>query len=183
LVDFRVFACRSYIGGIAEGRPGRGADKKKALVAIAVELKGRKTGRARIQIIESASRDNLIEFIQENIEPNSTIVTDGWSGYARLELLGFGHTVKIMSAGKEALPHVHRLASLLKRFLVGTLQGAVDFNQLAYYLDEYTFRYNRRTSSSRGLLFQRLMEQAIQSDPVTWERVREGKNPKPLPYY
>jgi hypothetical protein len=63
------------------------------------------------------------------------------------------------------MPRVHRVASLLKRWLLGTHQGAVRPQQLDYHLDEYTFRFNRRGSNQRGLLFYRLLEQAIQTEP------------------
>src|SRR6266511_1167780 len=106
----------------------------------------------------------------------STLHTDGWAPYQGLEKLGYSHVVtRLKGQGKEAavelLPRVHRVASLLKRWLLGTHQGAVGPTHLDYYLDEFTFRFNRRRSASRGKLFFRLLEQAVQVGPVTYETI------------
>ena len=158
----------TYIGGHKPGKRGRGAEGK-ALVVIAVEDRDELGfGRIRLRRVQDASGESLIKFIQENIEAGSVIRTDGWNGYNGLIKNGYGHDVLNQTAnvGEELLPLVHRIASLMKRWLAGTYQGAVREQHLDYYLDEYTFRFNRRTSSSRGKLFYRLVQQAMMTAPV-----------------
>lgn len=161
------------VGGKTSGKRGRGAEGK-SLVAVAVEVKGRKTGRVRLSKISDASAKSLKRFIEQNVEPASTIVTDGWPSYSGLDKMGYEHKVQkaiVKEDDEEILPNVHRIASLLKRWLLGTHQSYLNKNKLGYYLDEYVFRYNRRTSTSRGLLFQRLLEQAVNTAPVTYDNV------------
>jgi len=164
----------AFIGGVgsATGRDGAG----KALVVIAAEEDGRGIGRIRLGRVPDASSPSLHGFIQNTIAPGSTIHTDGWAPYQGLEKLGYAHRVtrlkgKDKTAAVELLPRVHRVASLLKRWLLGTHQGAVGPNHLDYYLDEFTFRFNRRRSASRGKLFFRLLEQAVQIAPVTYNQI------------
>jgi transposase-like protein len=155
-----------FIGGYEAMRPGRGAEKK-ALVIVAIELKsGHKLGRARMGIIESASSENLLNYIKANIEPGSHIVTDGWSGYSPVKSNGYSHEVQKLRKGREELTHVHLLISLLKRWILGTHQGAVSHVQLEYYLEEFVFRFNRRKSKNRNLLFLRLLQSAVQTTPT-----------------
>jgi transposase-like protein len=162
----------AYVGGHEEGRLGRGA-AKKSLVAVAVELTdGNIIGRIRMAVINDATAVTLHDFIDYNVEPGSEVVTDGWKGYSGLEFKGFSHSVKPMKKDKEALPHVHLVISLAKRWLLGTFQGAVSHRYLDYYLDEYVFRFNRRKSRSRGKLFRRLMEQAVVTSPVTRDELK-----------
>jgi transposase-like protein len=161
------------VGGKKQGKRGRGAEGK-SLIAVAVEVKGRKTGRARLEKIPDASSKSLLSFIERNIEPSSTIVTDGWPSYSELGKMGYTHKVQkstVKEEDEEILPNVHRIASLLKRWLLGTHQSYLNKNKLGYYLDEYVFRYNRRTSNSRGLLFLRLLEQVVIAKPVTYEKI------------
>lgn len=162
------------IGGKTSGKRGRGAEGK-SLIAVAVEVKGRKTGRARMSKISDASSNSLKSFIKLNIEPSSTIITDGWPSYSGLENMGYIHEIQRSvvkeEEQEEILPNVHRIASLLKRWLLGTHQSYLNKNKLGYYLDEYVFRYNRRTSNSRGLLFMRLIEQAVNTVPVTYDKI------------
>jgi transposase-like protein len=125
-----------------------------------------------------ASAASLQGFIQETIEPGSIIHTDGWTGYSNLENKGYGHKVIVLLNNKKSasdlLPHVHRIASLLKRWLMGTHQGAISHEHLDYYLDEYVFRFNRRTSQYRGKLFYRMIQQAVQTPPVTFKGIRQN---------
>jgi transposase-like protein len=161
------------VGGKTPGKRGRGAEGK-SLVAVAVEVKGRKTGRVRLAKIPDATSKSLKEFIEKNIDQSSTIITDGWPSYSNLEKMGYVHKIQkstVEEEGEEILPNVHRIASLLKRWLLGTHQSYLNKNKLEYYLDEYVFRYNRRTSTSRGLLFMRLIEQAVISDPVSYDNI------------
>jgi transposase-like protein len=161
----------AFIGGVSSGtgRDGLG----KALVVIAAEEDGAGIGRIRLGRVADGSTPSLHGFIQHTVAPGSTVHTDGWAPYQGLERLGYAHTItRLKGKGKEAavelLPRVHRVASLLKRWLLGTHQGAVGPTHLDYYLDEFTFRFNRRRSASRGKLFFRLLEQAVQVAPVTY---------------
>jgi transposase-like protein/predicted RNA-binding Zn-ribbon protein involved in translation (DUF1610 family) len=155
----------TYVGGAKAGKRGRGA-AGKALVGIAVEvIKGdddEVMGRLRLRHLEDASGNSLIPFIQDVASPESLVRTDDWLGYNTLVAHGFGHMV--VSASE--LQSAHLVSALLKRWLLGTYQGAVRPSHLSYYLDEFTFRFNRRTSVSRGKLFYRLVQQAMMVDPA-----------------
>ena len=161
----------TYIGGERSGKRGRGSEGK-AIVVVAVEdkspIKKRGIGRVRLQNIQDASADSLIDFIKNNVDHGSVIRTDGWAGYQSLQSIGYGHIIE----DSKDLRIAHLVVSLLKRWLLGTYQGAVRECQLAYYLDEYTFRFNRRTSASRGKLFYRLIQQAVMADPVTLDQLK-----------
>ena len=169
----------TYIGGVETGVSGR-ETHKKVLVGIAAEIRGKAMGRIRLQIMEDASIKSCESFVQNSINVGSLVQTDGWTGYANLGNLGFKHKILNLSKSKKAahelLPKVHRIASLLKRVLLGTHQGGVQPQHLAYYLDEFTFRFNRRTSKSRGLLFYRLLEQAVNTGPHPYKEVVGGTN-------
>jgi transposase-like protein len=157
----------TYVGGVKPGKRGRGASGK-ALVGIAVEDKGEKgIGRIRLGILEDASSDSITPFVQERVEAGSTIRTDDWGGYTNLTSEGYSREI----ASSTELKLVHLAASLLKRWLLGTHQGAVSAEHLRYYLDEYTFRFNRRTSTHRGMLFMRLLQNAVQIDPTTYHQM------------
>ena len=166
----------TYIGGERAGKRGRGA-AGKSLVLIAVEDRDNYIGRIRLRRIENASAASLIPAVQESVEPGSVVRTDGWSSYERLASESYEHIVVRQSAdvGENLLPLANRVAALLKRWLEGTHQGAVRASHLDYYLDEYTFRFNRRTSRSRGKLFFRLVQQAVSVAPVKGQEIRGGK--------
>lgn len=157
----------TYIGGEEEGGRGR-FTAKKAIVAVAVEVKDDGYGRVRLRHIPNVKTASLEKFVTDMVELGSTVHTDGWTGYRNLRALGYDHVVTNQSMSDDPahvlMPGVHRVASLLKRWLLGTYQGGISNDHLPYYLDEYTFRFNRRASGSRGLLFYRLLEQAVQTD-------------------
>lgn len=161
----------AYVGG-TETRPGRGAETK-TLVVIAVEKHGRILGRTRMAVIGEASKVELLGFVARSIAPGSTVRTDGWQSYRTLKDCGYVHDRVVQQGNSqdpsELLPGVHRLASLLKRWLLGTHQGAVSRTHLPFYLDEFTFRFNRRKSKARGKLFYRLLEQAVAIDPTPYK--------------
>lgn len=164
-----------YVGGVEPGRRGgRQRGQTKALVAVAAEIRGQGMGRIRLQRIPDASEASVVGFVQEVVEPGAVVITDGWTAYPGLTPLGYRHQPRIISgSGQTAatlLPRVHRVAALLKRWLLGVHQGAVSHAHLDAYLDEFTFRFNRRTSRWRGQLFYRLVQQAVSVEPV---RVRE----------
>lgn len=156
------------------GKRGRGTENK-ALTVIAVEvIDNKKIGRIRMSIIDNASSENLHPFVEEVVEIGSTLITDGWSGYNGLSKKGYTQEIqkaKIIDDEK-ALPHVHIVISLLKRWLLGTLQGSWSKEYIAYYLDEFTFRFNRRESKSRGKLFYRLLQNAVQLEPTTYNDIQ-----------
>lgn len=171
----------SYIGGEKPGKRGRGA-AGKSLVVIAAEVKGPRIGRIRPRRVSDASAESLEEAVQEAADQGSVIRTDGWSGFSQLNSLGYVHLVvrKDADLGENLLPSCHRVASLLKRWLMGTHQGAVSHDHLEYYLDEFTFRFNRRTSHHRGKLFFRLLQNAVEVDPVTFRQMTKNvRGPKP----
>jgi transposase-like protein len=153
----------TYIGGLEEGLRGRRNEGRKALVVIAAQVKGRNIGRIRMRRIPNASATSLHPFVLDAVEPGSTLHTDGWVGYCGLEARGYSRKTLVNATGAaELMPRVHRVASLLKRWLLGTHQGAVSHAHLDYYLDEFTFRFNRRASQHRGKLLYRLVQQAAQ---------------------
>jgi transposase-like protein len=172
----RVEVDETYLGGKDTGKQGR-QHGKKALVVIAAQEDGRKIGRIRMRRVPDASAASLIPFVTEVIEPGSVVHTDGWSGYARLKKKGYLHEptaqgrLDIPGAEEDLLPRVHRVVSLLKRWMMGTHQGAISPEHLDYYLDEFTFRFNRRTSRHRGKLFYRLLQQAVTVAPAPYEQL------------
>jgi transposase-like protein len=168
-----------YIGGERPGKRGRGA-AGKALVLVAAQVDGSKIGRIRLTRVADASAPVLTQATCAAVSSGSQVLTDGWSGYAGLKTKGYRHSVVRESAvvGENLLPRANRVAALLQRWLLGTHQGAVAAAHLDYYLDEFTFRFNRRTSGSRGLLFQRLVEQSLALAPVRGEELVGGTNPK-----
>jgi transposase-like protein len=177
----RVQVDETYVGGEKAGKRGRGA-AGKSLVLIAAEYDGKRIGRIRLLKIADASGDSIEKALKVMVEPGSQIETDGWSGYKKSESLGYVHVIARDSAqiGEDLLPACHRVAGLLKRWLLGTHQGAVSHDHLGYYLDEFTFRFNRRTSASRGKLFYRLLQQAVAVEPAplkTMIKNSRGKRP------
>ena len=184
LLTGRVEVDECYIGGLEEGLPGR-LNVDKALVVIAAQEDGPGIGRIRMRQIVDASAASLVPFVQDSVEPGSVIHTDGWLGYLPLERKGYEHEVTFLTGKKkkktpsELMPRVHQVISLLKRWLMGTHQGAVSHKHLDYYLDEFTFRFNRRRSKSRGKLFFRLAQQAVAVDPVTYHQIVHPNSGKP----
>lgn len=164
-----------YLGGERSGKRGRGADHK-CKVAVAVERKGRKLGRLRLQVIDDCSSAQLLPFVKSNIIAGSQIATDGWKGYSGLEKDFVHHRVlSSQSQSKESvLPGVHLVVSLVKRVLLGTFQGRFNPEYLQRYLDEYVFRFNRRTSKSPGKCFWRIMQRAVCSPSLTNSQLRLG---------
>jgi len=166
----------TYVGGVEQGVRGRGAGRK-FIVAIAIEVLSPKGfGRVRLRRISDVSGASLIPFVQEAVERNSEVRTDGWRGYNGLSELEYvHHPIKISSTGDPAhvsMPGVHTVASLLKRWLLGTHQGSVTADHLDAYLDEFAFRFNRRHSRRRGMLFYRLLEHAVVTAPKRYRPSR-----------
>jgi len=178
----RVEVDDGYIGGRAEGGFGR-TKGKKALIVVAAEEDGRGIGRIRMRRVTEATAENLQGFVCATVELGSVVHTDGWQGYSGLDKKGYIHEVSPVSQQPKnessLLPRVHRVISLLKRWLLGTHQGAVSGEHLDYYLDEFTFRFNRRTSRHRGKLFYRLLQQAMAVEPTTYSQMIRHIRGKP----
>jgi transposase-like protein len=171
----RVEVDETAIGG--RTRRGRAGffPQDKMLVLVAAEEDGAGIGRIRLTRIRATTTIELHSHIRAFIEPGSTVHTDGKSSYEGLTSMGYRHEVTVMKEvrgdDERMLPRVHRVASLLKRWLLGTHQGAVSPHQLDYYLDEFTFRFNRRASRSRGKLFYRLAQQGLQVRPKPYVKL------------
>jgi transposase-like protein len=182
----RVEVDETYLGGVDEGLRGRHLGTK-TLIVVAAQEDGRGMGRIRLRQIADASAESLLPFVEDSVAPESVVRTDGWRGYLPLGTKGYVHEIIPLrgqkKAASELLPRVHRVVSLLKRWLMGTHQGAVSHKHLDYYLDEFTFRFNRRTSRSRGKLFYRLVQQAVAVEPVSYDEIVHRGTQKPKPQY
>jgi predicted RNA-binding Zn-ribbon protein involved in translation (DUF1610 family) len=182
----------SYVGRSApnKGRVGKQAKRladqynaRRSMVAIAVEIKEPKGfGRIRLRRIPDGSESSLLPFVLDSIAPGSLVRTDGSWAYRSLTENGYLRDMKIIIGSDDpahvSLPGVHRVAALLKRWLLGTHQGSVKPHQIDAYLDEFTFRFNRRTSRSRGLLFYRLLQQSVVTEPITYDQIVGGAKHK-----
>ncbi len=163
------------IGGQKPGKRGRGSNGK-TIVAAAVERKEKKLGRIRLTVINDFSSNTLVPFIQDNVEADSTILTDGWKAYQPLDGTTYQHepVVRCKAPDKDSvLPGVHLVASLVKRVIRGTHQGRFDPEYLQQYLDEFVFRFNRRTSRSVGKKFMRIVQQVVNSTKITKRQIHE----------
>ena len=164
-----------FIGGQKPGKRGRGA-AGKCIVVAAVEREGRKIGRIRLKVVDDCSSESLTAFIDQNVEDGSRVVTDGWKGYD-LDKKRYDHHQVFLSKSKDkysALSGVHLVASLVKRLILGTFQGRMDSKYLQNYLDEYVFRFNRRTSGSVGKKFMRIVQQVVSSVKITCAQIKNG---------
>ena len=163
----------TYLGRRQEGTDGRGTSKDLVVIAVESSTKPRKLGRVRLALIPETTTAALCGFIENVVEPGSTIRTDGLKAYESIATRGYIHEatnlVKSADPAHVEMPGVHRVASLLKRWIAGTLHYGISPKHLDYYLDEFTFRFNRRNSSSRGMLFYRLLEQAVVTEPHPWD--------------
>lgn len=182
----RVEVDETYIGGQEEGLAGGRARGKKVLTGIAVEIREpRGLGRCRMAPLADASAASLHAFVTDHVELGATIITDGWQGYSGLPKRGYVHERRSQRAAvgrgddpTKLLPAVHRVASLAKRWLLGTHQGSVDDAHLASYLNEFVFRFNRRRSRSRGMVFFRVLELAVAHDPVRYQDLIASRRPR-----
>ncbi len=176
----------TFIGGVEKGVSGR-ETRTKSLVLILAEIVKTGTGRIRLVKIENGSAAQLKKAVEATVQDGSTVYTDSWLGFTdtadpndpdkvlALDPNRYTHVkINISASGKEAhnlLPRVHRVAALLKRWWLGTHQGSIRSSHLQGYLDEFTFRFNRRGSKRRGLLFYRLIEQALMVDHTPYKRL------------
>jgi len=170
-LDGAVDVDEAYWGGQEEGVIGR-LTHKKAMILVAAEHDGNGIGRIRMARVDNLRKASLHGFIAQSIKSGSTVCTDGLPAYMGMK--GYTHNRQVQRHapdGEHLLPRVHRVISLLKRWLLGTHQGAIGNEHLDYYLDEFTFRFNRRTSASRGKLFYRLIQHAMQIEPTTYQEL------------
>lgn len=182
-LEGKVEVDESIIGGVVEGACGRGSPNP-VVVAAVERLDGGGTpkarlGRVRLKVVEDASAPSLFTFVRENVRPGTIVLTDGWPGYNELRDVGFQHLPHAQRTPKNAakfLPGVHRVFSLAKRWLLGTHQGSVAPKHLQWYLDEYTFRFNRRRSSHPFKLFHRLAQQVVITPPTTYREIVGSPN-------
>jgi transposase-like protein len=182
----RVEVDETYIGGAEPQLRGGRAKGKKVLTGIAVEvLVPKGFGRCRMAPLADASAASLHQFVRDHVEPGALVITDAWQGYHGLADLGYLHqrlSLRAARAGGDDLGHllpgVHRIASLAKRWLLGTHQGAVDEAHLATYLNEFVFRFNRRHARSRGLVFYRILELAVAHTPVRYQTLVASHRPR-----
>ena len=176
----------TYIGGEEPGLAGGRARGKKVLTGIAVEIQAPKgVGRCRMLPLADASAASLHPFVTDHVAPRATVITDGWPGYSGLEKIGYVHDRRSQRAARAGgedpgalLPAVHRVVSLAKRWLLGTYQGSVEPAHLASYLNEFVFRFNRRRSRSRGMVFYRVLELAVAHDPVRYQDLIATRRPR-----
>ena len=173
----KVEVGETYLGGVEAGRSRRHMGSK-ALVAIAAQINGKGIGRIHLRRIPDASANPLVAFVKHAVKPGSVIITDGWEAYAGLKQEGFEHRPRVISTSSNTasvlLPRVHRVAALFNRWLLGSHQGALSRERLDSYLDEFTFRFNRRNSKARGMLFYRLLQQAVDTDPHPLKELIHG---------
>ena len=177
----RVEVDETYVGGQKEGARGRGAEGKTlVLVAVEGDIK-KKLGRVRFRCVKAIDQEIIESFVRDYVEPGTKVVTDGLLVYGKLKAAGFNHRPHVLTTGGEKasqqLEHVHLVVSLLKRWLAGTHQGAVTPSHLQAYLDEFSFRFNRRLSQHRGKLFYRLMQQAVTARPPAVKALYVSKPP------
>ncbi len=161
----------SYVGGPEAGLRGGRELRDKALVVAAVEVRGAASGRVRLQVVPDASGRSLTGFIRANVDPGTIVITDGWQGYAPLTGLGYRHRPRIQgdpARAEKVLPRVHRLFGNLKTWLRGTHHG-VGHQHLQAYLDEFTFRFNRRRTPMAA--FQTLLGLGAQRAPTTYRQL------------
>jgi transposase-like protein len=185
----RVEVDETYIGGEEPGLRGGRAKGKKTLVGMAVEVREPKGfGRCRMRVLPDVSAASLHLFVTDHVEPGATVITDAWQGFTGIEDLGYTRVRHSQRAARlrgddpyGLLPGVHRVAALTKRWLLGTHQGSVDPAHLQAYLDEFVFRFNRRTSRNRGLVFHRVLALAIGHQPVRYRDLIVDPQPKQHP--
>jgi hypothetical protein len=178
----RVEVDATYLGRLEESGHGKRTGEN-ALIAVAVEVVGARPGRIRMRQIPDLSSNSLLAFVDEAVARGSLLQTGGLLRSNRLEKRGYRHRVIGLKNRKEPaselLPRVHEVVSLLKRWLLGTHQGAVTRAHLDYYLDEFTFRFNRRASRHNGKLFYYLVQQAVAVDPAPYKSLVKHVRARP----
>lgn len=164
----------TFVGGVKVKAAGGRSPQGKAIVGIAAQSRRGGVVKVRLQRLPNTQLDTLTEFVLDHVARGSEVLTDAWGGYNDIGRYEYKHVVTNMSSrdaldAHVSMPAAHRVASLLKRWLLGTHQGGMSREQLDYYLDEFVFRFNRRSAQSRGLLFYRLCEGAVATEPAPYK--------------
>jgi ISXO2-like transposase domain len=160
-----------FLGGEEEGLKGGRQRGKKALVGVAIEVRGTGSGRLRLQVLKDASAESLDALVTSTTAPGAVVHSDGWGGYWGLSKLGYEHRPrknKQVEPGQELLPRAHRAVSNLKAWMHGTHRGVGD-PHLQVYLDEYVFRHNRRHTPMAA--FQTLLGLGARHPPTTYSKI------------
>ena len=176
LLDGVVELDQSFLGGQSKGRKGGSSDKVPVTIAVERAPRGR-LGRVRLELADTRGGLDMIEFACQVVTPGATIHTDGARMFTRLADRGYAHhaTPGYKAADLDAvMPGPHLVSSLLKRWIAGTLHYRLSYRHMPYYLDEFTFRFNRRNSKARGMLFYRLLQQAVDTDPHPLKELIHG---------
>ncbi len=162
---------QSFLGGRTSRKLSVSSDKVPITIAVERTPRGR-LGRVRLEVADKPGGLDMIDFATEVIAPGATIHTDGARMFTRLVDLGYTHHATPSTKDSyqvddpdAVMPGPHLVSSLLKRWTAGTLHHRISYQHLPYYLDEFTFRFNRRNSRARGMLFYRLLQQAVDTDP------------------
>jgi transposase-like protein len=176
LLDGVVELDQSFLGGQSKGKKGGSGDKAPVTIAVERTLRGR-LGRVRLELAEAPGTLDMIDFACQVVATGATIHTDGARMFTRLAEHGYVHhaTPGYKADDLDAvMPGPHLVSSLLKRWTAGTLHYRLSRSHMPYYLDEFTFRFNRRNSKARGMLFYRLLEQAVDTDPHPLKELIHG---------
>jgi transposase-like protein len=168
----------TWIGGPQAGLRGSRQLKgrKAALVLVAVEKRGRATGRARMAVIPDFKSTTLIAFLKQNVAPGTTVYTDGLKTFTGLREAGFKHVtrsqplrIELRKGAKSVVPLADRAIGNLQQWLIGTYHG-VSRDQLQIYLDEFVFRHNRRRLPMAA--FQTLLGLGSSRKPSSYNQIR-----------
>ena len=177
----------AYWGGRRKGERGRRkGGGSKDLLLVAVEVKNGAAGRLRLARLPDHTAKSFTGAVQRHVSVGSQVHTDGLRSYAPLATQGYDHTPQVIGQNNGAravalLPNAHRAISLLKRWLLGTHQGAPSGKHIAGYLEEFEFRFNRRTARHRSLLFERLVDCAVKyTAPPYWQIIQRRRPDEPL---
>jgi transposase-like protein len=157
--------------GHREGLRGGRHVGDRVLVVGAVEVPGPASGRIRLEVVSDSSADSVCGFVERNVDPDATVITDGWSGYSLLTDMGYRHRPRKQGSAKRAgviLPRIHKIFGNLKTWLSGTHHG-VEAKHMPAYLDEFVFRFNRRRTPMAA--FQSLLGLAGAHGPTTRNRL------------
>jgi transposase-like protein len=160
-----------FLGGYEEGLTGGRKRGKKALVGVTIEVRGRGSGRLRLQLLPDSSAPSLLAFAQATTTPGAIVHTDGWQPYRVLAKHGYDHRRRpkgTVAPGEQLLPRAHRAISNLKAWIHGTHRGVAD-EHLPVYLDEYVFRHNRRATPMAA--FQTLLGLGTLHPPTTYDQI------------
>lgn len=168
-ISGKIEVDETYVGGVEEGRRGgRRRESTKSIVVGAVEVRGRGSGRLRLAVVQDVSAASLVPFVEGAVAAGSTLLTDGWQGYAPLRKT-YDHQPATQGDPRNAaklFPRIHRAFSNLKTWLAGTHHG-VSHTHLPYYVNEFVFGFNRRRTPMAA--FQSLLGLAARHTRTTYK--------------